>query len=204
MTLQYMSVLVGVYLYGDNGATIWTRYTSLTYVHEILTLCPILTISGVLEPCTLYRLTEHTYAKFRTTLAQQKTTISLSRNGQFCLCKWIFTSFIYDSIVKLVFLKTRFLTNKLYNKAGKCILHNYQLINSMQSFYRSSANHKIPHLLWNPEVRYRVRSSPPLVPVLSQLNSVIMQTTVYCGLILLNIRTAEQCSVIALGKLLRP
>jgi hypothetical protein len=113
---------------------------------------------------------------------------------------------------KLVFLETRFLTNKqikqtnkqtnkLYNKAGKCILHNYQLINSTQSFYRSSASHKIPHLLWNPKVCYHVCSSPPRVPALSQLNSVIMQTTLYWGLILLNIRTAEQCSVTALGEL---
>jgi len=111
-------------------------------------------------------------------------------------------------LTKLVFLETRFLTNKqtnkLYNKAGKCTLHNYQLINSMQSFYRSSASHKIPQLSWNLEARYCVRSSPPLVLVLSQLNSIIMQTTVYCGLILLNITTAEQCSVTALGKLLHP
>lgn len=68
---------------------------------NILALCPILTINKdrVLEPHSLYRLTQHTDAKFRATLAK-KATISLSKNGQFCQCKQIFNSFIYDLIVK--------------------------------------------------------------------------------------------------------
>ena len=65
------------------------------------------------------------------------------------------------------------------------------LTNSMdkESFlktWRFSASRKIPRILWNPKVHYRVYNSPPPVPILSQINPVHTPTSHFLRSILVS------------------
>ena len=39
---------------------------------------------------------------------------------------------------------------------------------------RFSASQEIPHILWNPTVHYSIDNSPPPIPILSQINPVLI------------------------------
>jgi hypothetical protein len=42
---------------------------------------------------------------------------------------------------------------------------------------RFSASQKVPHILWNPKVQYRIHKSPPPIPIQCQLNPVHTPTS---------------------------
>jgi hypothetical protein len=49
---------------------------------------------------------------------------------------------------------------------------NYMEQSTFWEANRFSANQEIPRILWNLKVHYRIRNSPPPVPIMSQINPV--------------------------------
>jgi hypothetical protein len=63
-----------------------------------------------------------------------------------------------------------------------------QLTNSMKKSpsweaTSHSPSQEIPHLLWNPKIRYRVHKNPSAIPIMSQINPVHTFPNIYSSII---------------------
>jgi hypothetical protein len=70
------------------------------------------------------------------------------------------------------------------NLAISIKLHTYLLIYSMEKSpsweaKQFAASQKIPCILWNPKVYYRIHKRPPPVPILSQIYPVHAPTSLF-------------------------
>jgi hypothetical protein len=76
------------------------------------------------------------------------------------------------------------------------ITFNNIAISMEQSYWQTnsrSTNQEISRLLWNPKFHYRVHNSPPLDPVLSQINSVRNFSPCSSNIILLSTPKTSKC-----------
>jgi hypothetical protein len=86
------------------------------------------------------------------------------------------------SVLRTVRHSSPLRAKEMESKYSKTYLPTYLITYSMEQSPSCepnwlSASQEIPHILWNPKVRYRIHNCPPPVPILSQLYPVHTPTS---------------------------
>jgi hypothetical protein len=80
-----------------------------------------------------------------------------------------FVSFHYPSCHSILYIRV---TEGIFNYIFTHFTYLLRELSPSWEAANSAATQELPSILWNPKVHYRIHKSPPLVPILSQIDPV--------------------------------